>query len=251
MVLVTRKYIITTIGAEHSKMRFKTRFSDQYTNYKKGSKKAMNEQITSKKQGFMVQQWNEIRKAGGLAISIDEMTRLFAESEDKMISRNELIFRVTEYFKSCLQETIDEDGNPATIWRRNPTKTGLALSIGVEPQTLIDYVKGINSSGKPYSDRNAPNKIISKDDFDIVRKAYSLIESFYEEKLGENRNNAGVIYWLNNRENSKWSNQQEFTFSTTTQQDEEYARAEAVPILMQRYQKQASEELPDFESEDE
>lgn len=34
---------------------------------------------------------------------------------------------------------------------------------------------------------------MATEDFDILRRAYALIETFYEEKLGENRNNAGVI----------------------------------------------------------
>lgn len=46
------------------------------------------------------------------------------------------------------------------------------------------------------------------------------IEVYYEEKLGENRNNAGTIFWLTNKNNSKWSNEQEFKFGKQEQVEE-------------------------------
>lgn len=103
---------------------------------------------------------------------------------------------------------------PKYGWVRNPTKSGLALCLGIDKQTLLDYVKGVNSDGKAYSRTNPDYKrVVATEDFDILQRAYSLIETFYEEKLAENRNNAGTIYWLNNANNTKWSNEQEFKFS--------------------------------------
>lgn len=187
----------------------------------------------------MVREWEELKKAGGITINVSDMERLFEESDGIMISREELVCRVTNYFRGCMQEVIDGDtGEMITTWKRNPTKTGLALAVGVDTQTLVDYCKGTNSHGKPYTTKNAPNKVVSSDDFDIIRKAYALIENFYEEKLAENRNNAGAIYWLNNRENTKWSNQQEFVFGANLLQNEyEYMKGEKVPELMEKYNK--------------
>ena len=62
---------------------------------------------------------------------------------------------------------------------------------GIDKQTLLDYVKGVNSNGKAFSRTNPDYKrIVAAEDFHILQRAYSLIETFYEEKLGENRNNA-------------------------------------------------------------
>ncbi len=68
---------------------------------------------------------------------------------------------------------------------------------------------------------------INTNDFDLIRKAYALIEDFYEQKLGDNRNNAGVIFWLNNRENSRWSNEQEFKFGTVEPKENIHMRTPA------------------------
>jgi hypothetical protein len=170
---------------------------------------------------FMVRQWEEIRKAGGISFSIEQMNAILQESEVKMLDREELIARVVGYFNSCVKVAIDEDtGEKVTTWCRNPTKSGLALVLGIDKQTLLDYVKGVNSAGNVYSYNNPDSKrIVATEDFDVLRKAYSLIESFYEERLGDNRNNAGTIYWLNNANNTKWSNEQEFKFGTIEQRN--------------------------------
>ena len=47
----------------------------------------------------------------------------------------------------------------------------------------------------------------------LSEKPIFSLKIFYEQKLGDNRNNAGVIFWLNNKENTRWSNEQEFKFS--------------------------------------
>ena len=173
----------------------------------------MNE-IEPKKGRFMVRQWEDLKKAGGVTYSIEQITEMLQEGEVKVLSRDEVLARVTRYFNSCVKKVVDDDtGETVTTWVRNPTKSGLALSLGIDKQTLLDYVKGVKSDNKPFN-VEAPNarRIIATEDFEILRRAYALIEVFYEEKLGENRNNAGTIYWLNNAHNSKWSNEQEFKF---------------------------------------
>ena len=96
---------------------------------------------------FMVRQWEEIRKAGGISFSIEQMNAILQESEVKMLDREELIARVVGYFNSCVKVAIDEDtGEKVTTWCRNPTKSGLALVLGIDKQTLLDYVKGVQKS---------------------------------------------------------------------------------------------------------
>ena len=163
---------------------------------------------------FAIEQWQEMKKMGGIAPSMAEIESILQGSEEQMVyTREEVISRISNYFKSCITDTVDEDtGEVVRVWCRNPTKSGLALSLGLSYQTLIDYVSGVRSDGFAYSSNENSRRIISNNDFDILRKAYSLIEMFYEEKLGENRNNAGTIFWLNNIQNNRWSNEQAFKF---------------------------------------
>ena len=190
------------------------------------------EKIQGKGQ-FMKRNWEELKKSGGIALPISDIKAILEEGDVEMLNREEVLERITNYFNSCLRIAIDENtGEQVPTWVRNPTKSGLALALGVDAQTLIDYVKGVNSTGRGFSWTNPDAKrVVSNEDFDIVRKAYALIESFYEEKLGDNRNNAGVIYWLNNTANSKWSNEQEFKFGTIEYDHRRVLSAAELPKL--------------------
>ena len=174
---------------------------------------------------FAIEQWQEMKKMGGIAPSMAEIESILQGSEEQMVyTREEVISRISNYFKSCITDTVDEDtGEVVRVWCRNPTKSGLALSLGLSYQTLIDYVSGVRSDGFAYSSNENSRRIISNNDFDILRKAYSLIEMFYEEKLGENRNNAGTIFWLNNIQNNRWSNEQAFKFDYLPKEQERNA----------------------------
>lgn len=170
---------------------------------------------------FAIEQWKDLRKSGGIAPSIAEIENVLQGDNKKMYSREEVIIRISNYFQSCITDTVDEEtGEVVRVWCRNPTKAGLALSLGLSSQTLADYVSGIRSDGVAFSKNENSRRIVSNEDFDILRKAYSLIEMFYEEKLGENRNNAGVIFWLNNLQNNRWSNEQSFKFDYRPQVEE-------------------------------
>lgn len=165
----------------------------------------------------MVRAWEEAKKAGGISYSPEQIETILEERGDMLLTREEVKSRITAYFGSCLTVTQDEDsGELSYIWKRNPTKSGLAMALNVSPQTLIDYIKGSDRHGNQYKEYcNITNRQrINTSDFDLLRKAYTLIEDFYEQKLGDNRNNAGVIFWLNNKENTRWSNEQEFKFGT-------------------------------------
>ena len=204
---------------------------------------------------FAIEQWQEMKKAGGVAPSLAEIENILQGSDADMYSREEVITRISNYFQSCITDTIDEDtGEVVRVWCRNPTKSGLALSLGLSSQTLIDYVAGIRSDGFAYSSNENSRRIISNKDFDILRKAYGLIEMFYEEKLGENRNNAGTIFWLNNLQNNRWSNEQSFKFDYQPQTQERRSLSAAeLPKLsdMKKTDSMASINLPRFDSVEE
>ena len=149
--------------------------------------------------------WAEIRKGGGLAPSKESISKFLAEDAE-MLSREELINRINEYFNECTERIYDADTcRYVDAWRKAPTKAGLARKLGITTQVLIDYCNGTNSIGKKYSDRPDYKRVVANDDFPIVRKAVALIEEFYESQLPVNKNNAGTIFWLKNARGSNWT----------------------------------------------
>lgn len=170
----------------------------------------------SKKQGkgnFMRKTWEELQKGGSLAPTFSEIEDLIREDQTKVLRREEVQDIILQYFKSKLQKVVDDDtGEIVTIWRSAPTKTELAAVLGIDPVTLSRYVAG-KYNGRSYVDGGKVGRV-SPDDFDLVRKAYQIISNYYESKLHENRNVAGVIYWLNNSLNPHWSNEQTVTLKT-------------------------------------
>lgn len=176
--------------------------------------------------------WEDIRRGGGRSLEIETISELLGRGEENVLTRNEVMKRTLDYFNSCIQKVEDEDsGELVSTWIKNPTKSGYALALGIDRLTLQTYINDERANKKPFNRENPNyNRIISSEDFDILRRAYSLIEEFYESKLGDNRNNAGVIFWLNNSNNSKWSNQQEFTFGQTIQ-ERNHLTVDELPML--------------------
>ncbi|MCM1181239.1 MAG: DNA-packaging protein [Clostridium sp.] len=194
-----------------------------------------NEEKPSGRGQYMVRAWEEAKKSGGLSYSPEQIQAILEERDDEMLTREEVKNRISAYLQNCLTVSQDEETQEINyVWKRNPTKSGLALALGVSPQTVIDYVKGSDRRGNKYK-TGGENKGVQKvatADFDLIRKAYILIEDFYEQKLGDNRNNAGVIFWLNNKENTRWSNEQEFKFGMAEPEEKEMISGDELPRLI-------------------
>lgn len=184
---------------------------------------AKNELKTDGRGSFMASQWDSIRKNGGIAPSPQQLEQIFKKEGDDTVTltREETQKIITDYFESCISVTRDEEtGEEGFIWRVNPTKTALALNLGVSTDTLVDYCRGHDSKGTYYKMQGfSPAQRIATKDFDLVRKAYALIEAFYEQQLALNKNNSGSIFWLLNSQNTRWSNTQDVNIGTidTTQ----------------------------------
>lgn len=163
---------------------------------------------------FAKRNWMDIQKSGGISLNPSELMKYLEGDNVAKLTREELIDRINGYLSSCIESYIDEDtGLQAYRWCRNPTKSGLARVIGTTLETLCRYVKG-EHDGKQYKeDYPGSRNIVSPSDFDIVRAAYNVISEFYEGQLAYNKNNSGTIFWLLNKDNQKWSNQQEVTFA--------------------------------------
>lgn len=152
--------------------------------------------------------WEQIRKNGGVA-PIDGIREFLRREEEGMLSREELISRIENYFLSCVRTIEDEKtGAIETVWATPPTKSGLARTLGCQVQTLLDYINNRNSKGNLYSHNPDYKRVVSNEDFDLIKKAYLLIEEFYEMQLSQNKNNSGSIFWLLNSRNGLWSNEQ-------------------------------------------
>ena len=151
--------------------------------------------------------WEDINKGGGEAPSPVEVSHYLLNTGSKrQLSREEVQNRINNYFSSCIEEYEDEDTNETFFrWRRNPTKAGLAIALGVTAETLSHYVSN-RVWGKEYA--NTVQSKVSRNDFDLIQAAVSVIQSYYEGNLGKNRNNSGSIFWLLNVGEERWTNTQ-------------------------------------------
>ena len=96
--------------------------------------------------------WEDINKGGGEAPSPVEVSHYLLNTGSKrQLSREEVQNRINNYFSSCIEEYEDEDTNETFFrWRRNPTKAGLAIALGVTAETLSHYVSN-RVWGKEYA----------------------------------------------------------------------------------------------------
>lgn len=189
--------------------------------------------------------WEDVGRNGGESPSPDEITKYLQGNKKRQITREETEQRAREYLFSCLEEYEDEDtGEVCYRWKKNPTKAGLARSIGITPETLSRYANN-HVNGNPYVEGSG-HSVVSPDDFDIIKAAYCVIEEFYESQLGKNRNNSGSIFWLLNTKTERWTNKQEVEMvsseperTITMSQDEirqiaEQARRESISEIVEK-----------------
>lgn len=191
---------------------------------------------------FAKRNWLEIQKSGTAAPSPVDIAQ-FLEGGGQMarLSREELSSRICGYFSECIERYEDEEtGNNGYRWRKNPTKSGLARSIGVTLDTLCRYVRGEYSAGLPYNAEMPGNHtVVHPDDFDIIRASYTVIEEYYEGQLALNKNNAGTIFWLKNSGNTRWSDTQELEVRTQNYQTPQLTMQELTKLREQMGQRYA------------
>lgn len=175
---------------------------------------------------YMIKAWEDLKKGGGLCIPWETALDLMSEPDSCKIDLQEAQRRVGIYFRSCQREIINEEtGEEERVWAKAPTKSGLALVLGVTRICLFDVLN------KPRAEKYSNSTKILPDAIPFLKKVMDFIETYYEEKLGENRNNAGTIFWLTNKNNSKWSNEQEFKFGKQEQVEEKQLTLEDLKSL--------------------
>lgn len=91
------------------------------------------------------------------------------------------------------------------VWTSPPTKSELSLILGISPRTMQRFLRGEYSPGRAYADIK-PRRI-SSNDVDILERALTIIESYYESSLSVSRVPTGAIFWLLNSKSERWTNE--------------------------------------------
>lgn len=150
--------------------------------------------------------WADLVKGGDPAPTMEFIESVLTGDDEQMISHEELLKRVTGYFRGITAEVVDDNGDIHTVWTQAPSKKHFALALGIPWETLCDYIRGYYRPGKPYSETKPDRqRLIATEDFPILRKSYALIEAFYEQKLSAGGNCTGSIFWLLNSKTG-WTN---------------------------------------------
>lgn len=158
----------------------------------------------------VIKSWEDLRKAGGAAFSPEYIRRFLEEDTTTMLTREEVLQRTEEYFNGCVSLVTDEKtGAESYVWSTAPTKSGYAIALGLNRDVLLNYVNGFTGGDARHSfvftvkEKYHGAQRIATEDFDILRKAVSLIETFYESKL-TNGNPVGSIFWLKTARSREW-----------------------------------------------
>ncbi len=172
------------------------------------------------KGNFAIKNWEELRKGGGKAPTPSEIKQYLDRKPGVRLSREELQERIEKFFMDYIQTYVDEEtGDIGYTWKSNPTKAALARYIGVSAETLSRYARGIHHA--PYNIEFPGHRgVVNPSDFDLIHSAYTLLQEFFEGRLALNANNAGVIFWLKNRDNIGWHDEQDLNVSANNNIDE-------------------------------
>lgn len=190
----------------------------------------------------VLRSWEEIRKAGGEAPSIERVDEYLEKPQNGTLTREELEWRIKSYFGSLIVRYEDTDtGQTGFAWKSAPTKSGLSMAIGVSSFTLSRYLRGRNCKGEMYNHTEWGHRgTVSPDDFDLIERAATIIESFYESNLGKNMNNSGSIFWLKNRTNEHWHDEQDINLTANKEDDVPHMTREEIAARYAAYK-----EIPD------
>lgn len=191
---------------------------------------------------YALRSWDELYRSGGTAPGPEEISEYFEKPKRERLTREGLKRRIQAFFDDLIEEIEDSDtGQRGYTWRSCPTKAALAMKIGISSFTLSRYLRGVNCKGQEYSDREWGNRaIVSPDDFDLIERAITVIESFYEGRLGKNANNSGAIFWLKNRTNVQWHDEQDINLTANKEDDAPRMTREEISARYAAYK-----EIPD------
>lgn len=121
------------------------------------------------------------KSAGGRPLKFDNVYDLQVAIDDYFASCEEEMWREEEDSEGALvwRPVFDHKGNIRKVMSRPPTLSGLAVHLGVDRRTLLNYAN-------------------SELFFPTVKAAKARIETFTEELLLTTKSAAGVIFNLKN-----------------------------------------------------
>lgn len=184
--------------------------------------------------------WDDLRRSGGPSPSPEQINKYLNKPKRERLTREELKQRIQAFFDDLIEEYQDQDtGQMGYAWRSCPTKSGLAMKIGISSFTLSRYLRNANCKGEAYNDREWGNRaIVSPNDFDLIEQAITVVESFYEASLGKNQNNSGCIFWLKNRTNVQWHDEQDINLTASREDDVPHMTREEIACRYREFQKE-------------
>lgn len=189
---------------------------------------------------YAIRDWEEIRRGGGRSPCPEEISEYLDKPKREKLTREELRQRIQAFFDDLIEEYQDQDtGELRYTWRACPTKAMLAMKIGISSFTLSRYLRNANCKGREYNDREWGNRaIVSPNDFDLIEQAITVIEGFYEARLGLNANNSGAIFWLKNRTNVQWHDEQDINLTANKEDDAPHMTREEIACRYKEFQEE-------------
>lgn len=192
---------------------------------------------------FMAAAWGEMKTSRDVSLPLPQVENLLnGDNQQGALTRGELAGLLRAYFETKIQTVVDAEGNTSYYWTSPPLKSELSLVLGISPRTIARYIAGEYEPGRPYQGQR--ERRISQEDTDLLQRAMTIIEGFYEQKLTTSRTPAGAIFWLLNASQSEWTNDQKLTVA----RDEETPYSTPVlnsgdVIEMRRIRRELQEEM--------
>lgn len=140
---------------------------------------------------------------GLVAPAISQMMDFIEGDSKHMLTHEEVVQRISDYFCSCTEIIVNEENGESTqIWNRSPTKSGFCNCLGISLRCLENYLNDDYVSDF----RGKKQSRISREDIPLIRRSMQVISEFYEGRVLSFP--AGAIFWLKNSQGGTWLDDQ-------------------------------------------
>ena len=102
------------------------------------------------KKRFMVRQWEDLKKSGGVTFSLNQMEQILQGGDGAVLTREEVMSKVISYFNSCVKVVLDEDTQEkVTTWCVIRQNQGLHCVWGLINRHCLTMLKALIQMEKP------------------------------------------------------------------------------------------------------
>lgn len=77
-----------------------------------------------------------------------------------MIQTHNLVLTIDLYTLDCMKQ------------KTKPTIKGLASALNTTPSTIFNILRGSYNQGHEYSNKPSPNRLVSNNDFELIRELF-------------------------------------------------------------------------------